>query len=215
MNKELVKVFYDLAPPAHDRQADLALRMAQNRCIEDGPELRLFRPLPDKLRSVLTARAVALHQALKDDSPNLKAAYVADMLGSYDPRRQVTRETQSELAKWLADLAGIPTWAVCRACAMVKDGRDDISDHFRPTTIQLKKLCHGVMATASTEAIQIERVLTARPDGPALTDDERSALGIRIKTFADEFKAGKHQGPESVLDAMARERRDGSAADLA
>jgi hypothetical protein len=215
MANDLIEVAYDLAPPRYDERADLALRLALNRCVEDGSVLKLFRPMPDKLRTILTQRAIELRRALDDDSPNLKAAYVADMLGSYDPRRRVTPETESELRKWLADLAGIPTWAVCRACAMVKAGHDGVSDVYRPTTIQVLKLCREVMSGASTEAARIERVFNAKPDGPQLSDDERAALGTKVKTFAAEFARGDHRGTPSSLDAMAAQRRAEVTADLA
>lgn len=210
-------VRYDLAPPAHDARADLALRMALNRCVDgEAGRLNLFQPMPDRLRSILTERAVALRQALADDSPNLKAAYVADMLGSYDPRRKITPETESELRKWLADLAGFPTWAVCRACAIVKAGtREDISDHYRPTTIQVAKLCREVMVRPNTEIAQIERVLNAKPDGPQISEAEREALGAKVKTFASEFARGDHRGTPSPLEAMAAQRRAEVTAELA
>jgi hypothetical protein len=216
MGTNLVKGSSAVTAPSHDERADLALRLARNCSFEEAGETKLFRPLHPTIRATLTQRAVALRAALDHDSPNLKAAAVADMLGSYDPRRKVTPETESELRKWLADLSAFPTWAVERACAIVKAGyRDDISPIYRPTTIQVARLCRDAVANDSVELRQIECMLNAKLEGEELSEEQRAALGAKVKTFAEEFKRGDHRGAEPAWETAARGRRERVLADIA
>ena len=191
MATEIAKIEHNLATPAFDRGADYALRIAKNKCWIDGAEWRWYAPIPDRVIETLRRRLVVLREALADHNDNLKAAYIADMLGSYDPRPVPAHEMQMVVQKYLADLANIPTWSVCRACAQIKTGNaDGVSPIYRPTTIQLFLLCRQIMAAAMTEAVEIASALAAKPYSSDVADEERATIAVKIKTFAMEFGAG-------------------------
>jgi hypothetical protein len=190
MGTEVAKVKYNLDAPGYDRTAAIALDMASNKCFRTTTGvLRVRYPLPTEVRSTLAARAVVLQRALKDNSPNLKGAYIADMLGCYDPRPQTVNEMAAVVGKYLDELAAVPTWAVCIACAKIKAGTAiDVSTTYRPTTIQVRVLCRSVMADCVTENHLITEALNAPFDGAEPSKEIKDRVQAKLRTFSDELR---------------------------
>lgn len=185
-----------------------------DRCLSaserDGQRKLSLRNMPSQQdRMLLSARARTLLDAFKQHDRKEIAIAVMDMLASYDVaqmRGMTAAERKAAATLYVRELAGVPTWAIQEACSRIRLGTaPDISHHFKPTPIQVRVLALQFAQPWKSEATQISEILTAprHVDGPS--EEERKAVGIKMRTLADELKEGAHR------DDMPAERKQQGA----
>jgi hypothetical protein len=161
-------------------------------------------PTPEQ-RARLAARYRLLIEHLSDHDRRAVGAAVADLLACYRNALRPNEDVKTVVAKYVQELAGVPTWACLRACAAIRLGQaPGISLAFPPSTIELRHLASSYCATVHREVRDIFEVLHARRGPTQISDEERLRVSTKLKTLASELR--EHAAQTVAADTEARSR---------
>jgi hypothetical protein len=156
----------------------------------DG-KMVLRNPLSDGNRQRLQQRRDDLRKSICDRNRDQMMADIAAMLRCFRPYLVTTKdEVQKIVTSYVAELKGVPTWAVSRACYQIRTGAaPDISQDHPPSTIRVRVLALSIAQPSITEVIQIERLLTARKWVPPATPGERAKVNEKFGKLVSDLTA--------------------------
>lgn len=175
----------------HDAESDFVLRRCMSGAYRSatGP-LELINFPGDSDRAILSQRQRALMGAIgKADKIAVKDA-VAAMLACFPQfHRETDRKVlQQTIAKYVQELAELPTWACQRACDDIRMGKaPDVSQDFPPSTIRVRALAEFYLVPIKAELNQIGEVQRGIEAPPQLSGEERKALGAKFQALSAEM----------------------------
>jgi hypothetical protein len=170
-----------------------------------GYKIALINLPSEAERGRLQARYTELMKALRDHDRKEIGAVIADMLGSYDvsKKKYKTKKDMYEVvAKYVADLSGVPTWAIQIACERIRMGvAPDISHVYEPTTIQVRVLAVSIAQPYKDEVISIGNIMMADQYIEPVSAEEQARVGPLLRQLADGMKANLAEEERQHIEA--------------
>ena len=181
--------------PAHSHEARGIIELCLSGSVCDGStgyKIALINMPSEAARGRLKARYDELMKALRHHDRKEIGAVIADMLGSYDVAKKkykTKKELYEVVAKYVADLHGVPTWAVQIACERIRMGSaPDISHVYEPTTIQVRVLAVSIAQPFKQEVINIGNILSAEQYHEPVSIEEQNRVAPLLRELADTMK---------------------------
>lgn len=140
-------------------------------------------------------RALVAHVA-KNDKARVVTAVVA-LMGCYPNARKAGDDVQKIAAKYAAELRDVPTWAIERTCAAIRNNEYPEHATYPPSTIAIKGLAEGYVKTVREEASRIFEILHAEKLPEPVSEAERQRIGGGMRQLADHLRGL----PDTLADA--------------
>ena len=182
--------------PAHSHEARGLIRHCLSGAVCDGStgyKIALINMPTEAERGRLKARYTELMKSLKDHDRKEIGAIISEMLSSYNVAKQrykTKKDMMEVVARYVADLHGVPTWAVQTACERIRMGvAPDISHVYEPTTIQLRVLAVSIAQPYKEEVIAIGNIVSAEQYIEPVNEEMRARVGPLLRGLADGMKA--------------------------
>lgn len=150
-------------------------------------------------RELLESRHKQLVAHLGQHDRSIIGAAVIELLGCYRNALKPGEDAQAVAAKYVKEMAGLPTWACLRACTSVRlNHAEGFSMDYPPSTIKLRDYAASYCAVAMRETSDIFAVLHAARGPSKVSDDERERVGEKLKGLAEQLRANVAGGTDTL-----------------
>lgn len=187
-------------PIGYDPSADLTLRRILSGSHREGRRVLLINMPEPQEKAQLARRARAILRALRLWNTEEVVRAISRMLSCFE---QYLHETGDDgravankkiAAKWAAELQGVPSWAIERACDAIREGRaEGVSKDFPPSIPRVRDLAESYCAEYRMELDKIGDALRGEPFIEPPSAEERDRVSTKLRTFADALRADVEQ----------------------
>lgn len=199
--------FPALPLPAPDLEAWRIVAHVRNGATREAGKLVLAHdrvPSPTERRR-LQQRLHALNTAVSNHDRRAVGTAIADLLGCYRNAFKAGEDPKPVIAKYVQELAAVPTWCVQRVCDEMRSGAagDGVAT-YPPSTIQVKLACEEYLARPRQEIGEIVEVLQAKCAEAPMTDEERDRVAAGMRQLAADLKNRHTETGEDPREVLKR-----------
>lgn len=169
-----------VGPPIADREFLDQVSMVRNSLTLHGQHITLNRDIAPTARSrmQLRLRELNLWTSPQKINKSAHAIAIAEMLQCYPSLARA--DAKAMTAKFVSEVADLPTWAVERACVAVRRGDADCSLDFPPATPRLRAIVLRYVQPVWAEQIELHKLLAAEVETrPPPAERERVTKGFQ------------------------------------
>jgi hypothetical protein len=194
--------------PRTNSAADRLLRWARSGAYRTPGSQRLqLINVPNKAeRAILKARWIEVRDHMHKLDKQIVVAALIDLFGCYRNGLKGSEDARTVAMKYLSEMAGLPTWAIVRACAQIRAGTFGEHTTYPPSTIALKQIAQSYCAVPLTEMHQIAEVLQGESAPEAVSDAEGARVASLLRDLATTLRATPSPSP-AVINRDARPHR--------
>jgi hypothetical protein len=155
-------------------------------------------------RTRLQQRLRSLSTSLAKHDRVAVAAAIGELLGCYRNAFKVGEDPKPVIAKYVSELAAVPTWCVERVCGEMRDAKNEDVAKFPPSTIQVKLACEAYLDRPRQEMREIGEVLTAECGKPPMSAEESARVAAGLRQLADDLKGATGATGDDPIEVLRR-----------